>query len=229
MRNLNRWTEEQNKFLEETIGDYESANAAAKAFNEKFGTSLSDEAVKAHAYKNLGLKFTNAKHRQYTDEEKAFIAENAETMTMLEISNELNRLFGRQTSLNSVSNYVTKKLGIKHGQLTEVPIGAESVKSDGYTYIKIADNPYGGGKNWVIKQRVVYEQLHNTKLDPGYHVVFLNGDRQDFRKENLYAVPAKCVTIMAKNKWWSADPELTLTAIKWCELHYAIKDVGGDQ
>jgi hypothetical protein len=226
MRKHHRWTDEQKTFLIETVGDYESSQAAAKAFNEKFGTSLSNEAIKTFVWKRLGLKFTSAKYRHYTDAEKTFIAENAETMTMAELSDELFRLFGRKTSLYSVANYVEKTLGIKHGYLNKACIGAEVVKSDGYTYIKIADEPRGGGKNWVSKQRVVYERIHNVTLQSEYHVVFLNGNKQDFRKENLYALPKRFIPIMSKNKWWSDNPELTLAAIKWCELFYTIREVG---
>lgn len=31
--------------------------------------------------------------------------------------------------------------------------------------------------------------------------------------------------MMAKNHWYSTDPVLTLTAIKWCELYYATKGI----
>lgn len=30
---------------------------------------------------------------------------------------------------------------------------------------------------------------------------------------------------MSKKKWFSDIPEITLTAIKWCEMFYAIKQV----
>ena len=32
---------------------------------------------------------------------------------------------------------------------------------------------------------------------------------------------------MSKNGWWSKDADITLTAIKYCELWYALKESDG--
>jgi len=221
-----RWTAEEKDFLTETVSECRSSNEAAAAFNARFGTNLSAEAVRTYARKYLGVKFTNAKYRKYSAAEKAFIVENANKMTFAELQSGLFRISGRTAHITSVANFVEKTLGVRHGQMRKRHIGAETVKSDGYTYVKIASDPHGGGKNWIPKQRLVYEQFHNVRLGPEFLVIFLNGNKLDFSKENLYAMPRRYVPFMTKNNWWSNDPQLTLTAIRWCELFYAIKEVG---
>ena len=78
--------------------------------------------------------------------------------------------------------------------------------------------------NWMPKQRYVYEQ-HYGSIPEGYIVVFLNNDKKDFSIENLYAIPRKINAVMNQNKWFTSNRENTLTAIKWCELFYALKDL----
>lgn len=226
MRSHHIWTNEEEDFLRDTINEYSSSEEATEAFNKRFGTNLSSQAIKTRVWKKLGLRFTNAKYRQYTDAEKEFLAQNATSMTFKELSDGLYRISGRRSHYISIGRYLTQTLGIKHGQLNKLAIGDETVNNfDGYVRVKISDDPNGGGKNFVTKQRVLYEQMHGVQLPDDYVVVFLNNDKRDFSKENLYAIPRRFLPFMTKNKWWSDDPTLTLTAIKWCEHYYTAKDV----
>lgn len=229
MRSRHVWTDQEDAFLRDTIGEYSSSDEATDAFNKRFGTNLSGEAVKTRIWKKLNLKLTNAKYRTYTEAEKEFLLNNAERMTLKELSDGLYRISGRKAHFASVGNYLTKTLGVKHGQLNKLDIGDEARRSyDGYIMVKVSDDPQGGTSNFVMKQRLLYEKIHNVTLPDDYCVVFLNNDKQDFSKENLYAVPRKFLPFMSKNQWWSDNPALTLTAIKWCEHYYAIKDLKGD-
>ena len=75
------------------------------------------------------------------------------------------------------------------------------------------------------KSHVVWEQHYGSAPPEGHTIVFLNRDTKDCSIENLYAVSPRVLREMSKKKWWSTDRELTLTAIKWCELFYAMKDL----
>lgn len=228
MHSYHIWTEQEDAFLRDTIGEYSSSTEATTAFNKRFGTNLSDGAVKTRIWKKLNLKLTNAKYRTYTEAEKEFLMNNATTMTLKELSDGLCRISGRKAHFASIGNYLTKKLDIKHGQLNKLGIGEESQRGyDGYIMVKVSDNPQGGANNFVMKQRLLYEQFHNVTLPDDYCVVFLNNNKQDFSKENLYAIPRKFLPFMRKNQWWSDNPVVTLTAIKWCEHYYAIKELKG--
>ena len=71
----------------------------------------------------------------------------------------------------------------------------------------------------------MWELYHGGMPPEGYNIIFLDGDRTNFDKNNLYAVNGKVLREMSKKKWWSTNPELTLAAIKWCELFYTIKEL----
>ena len=115
--------------------------------------------------------------------------------------------------------------------VTASPIGSECWRG-GYLYVKIANNPLPKHfstkdlrKNWVAKHRLIWEK-ERGKIPKGGIVIFLDCDRTNFDIDNLYCTNKKITTAMIRNKWFSENGELTLTAIKWCELLYALR--GGD-
>lgn len=72
-------------------------------------------------------------------------------------------------------------------------------------------------KQWVYKQRYIYEQ-HYGKIPKGYKVIFLNGDKTDFRIENLAAVPYKDVLYIYGQDLASTKPEMTKLALSVAKL-----------
>lgn len=95
--------------------------------------------------------------------------------------------------------------------INAAPIGTER-DMQGYIEVKVSE------KKWVLKQRVLYEQYHNVKLEPNQVVIFLNKDKTDFSKENLYLIDRKTMMYMAKEKLWSENEELNKISVKIAEL-----------
>ena len=112
--------------------------------------------------------------------------------------------------------------------VTARPVGSER-KVGGYTYVKIGDSPLSKNfttkqlrENWVQKQRLIYEK-HKGKIPPKHYIVFLDGDRENFDIDNLYCCEKKIIAMMGRNGWFSDNAEITLTAIKLCELQFALQ------
>ena len=101
--------------------------------------------------------------------------------------------------------------------INAMPIGTER-DMQGYIEVKVSE------KKWELKQRVLYEQYHNVKLEPNQVVIFLNTDKTDFSKENLYLTDRKTMMYMAKEKLWSKNEELNKTSVKIAELLKAIHE-----
>lgn len=57
----------------------------------------------------------------------------------------------------------------------------------------------------------------------GYHVVFLDGNENNFDPKNICCVTEETHKTMKLNHWYSNDPDNTLTAIKLCELSNLVK------
>lgn len=108
---------------------------------------------------------------------------------------------------------------------------------------KIGDEVIIDGVPWIIisldyskplwqrrepKRRFVWKQIHG-EIPKDYCIINLDRDLMNCRPENLYCMPIKYRTLIAKNNWWFTDAELTKTAIKWCEFYYAIKEANYDR
>lgn len=102
----------------------------------------------------------------------------------------------------------------------------------------IGDTVYKSGEIWVIvnlepnapfekramlKRRYVYEQAYG-KIPPSHRIIQLDGDKMNFKLDNLYCIPSKFIPTINKNHWLTDSREHTLAAIKWCELFYAMKE-----
>lgn len=102
---------------------------------------------------------------------------------------------------------------------------------------KIGDEIVVDGVPWIVtsldygvpfherrqpKRRVVWEQLHGA-IPKDHCIICLDGNPMNCDPSNLYCMPTCFRPILAKNKWWFGNAELTLAAIKWCELFYVLK------
>lgn len=149
-----------------------------------------------------------------------------------------NQTFGTSVPIHSVQDHCTKQLHIhrntnsgifRKGQRNakQYQIGDER-EYNGYIYVKVNDIQHEGkttyamfGENWMPKQRYVY-QKHNGEIPDGHIVIFLDNNKRNFAPENLYCISRSVHAVMNKNRWFTDDREHTLTAIRWCELHFAL-------
>ena len=104
---------------------------------------------------------------------------------------------------------------------------------------KVGDEVVIDGVPWIVtsleygvefcyrrqpKRRVVWEQIHG-EIPKDHCIVCLDGNQMNCDPSNLYCMPIRFRPMLANNRWWFGNADLMLAAIKWCELHYAIKEV----
>lgn len=180
------------------------------------------------------------KHHIYTEVEEQFLRDNIGKYTYLELTSKFNEKFGTNLRLHSISDKCCKSMKIKRncntgqiqkGAKPKYQIGSEIMKQ-GYVWIKFNDKYFDRKvtmenykENWMPKHRYVYEKLYGSIPD-GAIVIFLDGNRENFDIDNLYCVDRKIHAVMCNNKWYTDSREHTLTAIKWCELFYTMKEGG---
>lgn len=66
------------------------------------------------------------------------------------------------------------------------PVGSERITKDGLVQVKMTDTGYPP-RDWLGKHRVIWE-AENGPMPKGHIVVFVNGNRRDFRIENLECI-----------------------------------------
>lgn len=223
-----KWTPEEDDTLRRLRDEGLTWEEIRGRLNSIFGLPFSIYSVKCRARK-IGASGT---HVLYTKEQDDWIMANLFKFKNYDIlAEEFNRIFGTKKTGRGVQAHALRNLKLISGRSAKAPagwncrdVGDERTNvTNGYVYVKISNT---GIKNadWESKQRVMYKKYHGADSIPdGYNVVFLNGDRGDFSESNLYAIPKAINAIMANYNWFTTSREHTLTAIKWCELHFKLK------
>lgn len=164
----------------------------------------------------------------YTEEEKAWLCENAPRHSYGELVRMLANFSGRTVRAETLCEYCRTKLGIdkaenfgfKCGGIPHnvAPIGTEVVQKERTVLVKVSNT--GDRKlDWIPKTKLVFGDV-----PVGHIIVFLDGNPLNVVPENMVCVPQKVHARMAKNRWFFKEPALTRAAIRWCEHLVAIKD-----
>ena len=230
---------EHEKWVTENKDKYTSYDALAHDFNVQFSTEKSVNAVQQYMMKYLGLYLQTArKATHYTQAEEEWLRKNyANYAAYAELTEALNSTFEKVHSVGSVQDKCTKQLGLsgmfnptayRAGNVKEqCPIGTIRKTGNGCTYIKMLDSAYSYQSGyrepyWLPLQKKIWIDQYGEVPD-GKMVMFLDGNQENLDINNLYCIDRKISAAMAANGWYSGNAELTLTAIKWCELHFALK------
>lgn len=226
------FTAEQDDWLRRNHSAEKLIRELTAEFNAAFGEDRSADTMKHHCRK-LMLQRNN---RFFSEEEDRWLSEHSRDGNYLEVAAEFNRVFGQTRTPGVIKVHCNRALhaGFKNQKYSNsFPIGTEVIRC-GFVWVKVSNiHCEKSGKltssvvNWRQKSHIVWEQHYGSAPPEGYTIVFLNRDTKDCRIENLYAVSPRVMREMSKKKWWSTDRELTLAAIRWCELFYAMKEAEG--
>lgn len=179
---------------------------------------------------------------RYTEEQKEFLRQNIKNYRYPELTEVFNKHFGTNRNVGMIQDICLKRLKIKRDhpyvffkgrkEFNEHPVGTEVCCGD-ILWIKVSnefikDNKIRSSKqlnpNWEKKHILAWEK-HNGKVPNDRVIVFLDKNHMNCEIDNLYCTTRTVSFMMAKNKWYKRDKEQTLTAIKWCELFYTLKEV----
>ena len=166
---------------------------------------------------------------KYTKEFEDFVRENISKYTKEDFISLLENRYKIKMSKTALKCYIRnhkiedRYIDYKEHMVRTTAkhqIGAERMTKDGII-IKVAQPDV-----WRRKSRVMYEKYHNCKLTDDDYILFLNGDRNDFSKENLFKSTnqEKCYL----HNWGtsSKNRELTKTGILSARLYIKSKEKG---
>ena len=202
MARYNTYSVEQEEFLKANA-PLLSRKELTERFNERFGTTKNVRAIKSWC-NNRG--YNSSSDGRFQDG-------NVSWQTGLS-GEEFKSHYTKESFQKLIDP-------MQQGKKTK-KIGDEIIK-DGEPYIIVSvDYSLPHDKRRQPKRRVVWEQLHG-EIPKDHCIICLDGNPMNCEPSNLYCMPIQFRTVLAKNQWWFGNAELTLTAIKWCELYYAIK------
>lgn len=218
------FSEESKQWILKNHCSSETVKCFTARYNCEFNENRSKDTMK-HYLRRIGLEQDD---KRLTKEEDSWLSEHAPSLSVDETARQFNAVFGATRSAQVLKARCNRHLGVTHKHDRNggaLPIGSETVTTDGFVFVKVSNKKnVGFYQNWKQKHQIVWES-HNGKIPDGQTILFLDRNRSNCSIENLYIVDGKVMREISKKKWFSENPEITLTAIKWCELFYAIKRV----
>lgn len=164
---------------------------------------------------------------KYTKEFEDFIRKNAKKYNREELRQLAQSKFNIKISKDSFRRYLNRhKIKALYNIVNNVrevyrlPIGTERITDEG-VFIKVAQPD-----KWRRKSRVMYEKYHNCKLNDDDYILFLNQDRNDFSKENLFKSTNREKCYLHNWGTFSKNPELTKTGILSARVTIKAKEKG---
>lgn len=213
------YTEEHIEWLKENVYGIRHKELA-KRFNEHFCTNLTTRKIK-RVLMSRGIK-NGLNQSDLTKEMKQFVFDNYEGISNQELADKLNAKFGTNFKATKFADFKWAN-GLKSGYRFEVENLRkkqqleETLRQDGYTYIKVNDE-------WYAKQRYVYEK-YKGKIPEGYVIIFKDGNTQNCEIDNLMLADKKLLSRVAS--LITDDKDLNETIILNGRLQIKIEELGG--
>lgn len=208
MATYNTYSKEQEAFLKENAPKM-SRKELTERFNQEFGTSKTVRAIKSWCN---GRGYNSSSDGKFKDG-------NVSWQTGLE-GEEYKAHFTTESFQRSISK-ILEANKTRH-------IGDEVIIA-GVPWI-VTSLEYGVPfwQRRKLKRRYVWEKLHG-KIPEDHCIVCLDGNQMNCEPSNLYCMPIRFRPLLGRNNWWFGNAEMTLTAIRWCELFYGIKELDTDE
>lgn len=183
------YTKQQDDFI------LNADNVCLKETINEFYELFNVKATKSMLYNRLKtLLGKNIKSERYrTPEQKKWILDNYEkykgiSFNWENFTNDFNKTFNKNISIPRMKAYLYHD-NINVGKSSKKPVTikavGETIKSGDRQYIKINDDIQRGKNNYQLKQRYLYEQYNCCKLQDNEYIIFLDGDKTNYEKDNL--------------------------------------------
>ena len=156
----------------------------------------------------------------FTNEQQKYFLKILKNKTNEELAVIMNNKYNCNFTPQQIKNYkkhhnlksynINGEWFIGKKPINHKPVGSEIISYiKGYknTFIKVAEP-----NTWERKQHYMYKKYYG-EIPKGCAIIFLNGNRDDFSKENLGCITMEEHKFMASNELYFNDAELTETGL----------------
>lgn len=172
-------------------------------------------------------------YRHYTEEEMQFVRDNAEGISVDELTRRFNERFNTnklkhciaqlKIKLHVKSNYFPTRFGCRgHVRSKAKEVGSMHYSSKSRIYIKTA-NP----DKWRLYHHVLYEKYHGVKLEKGDNIVFLDGNPKNFDIDNLERVDKHSRIFLLRLGGICEDKEINMFRINLAKIQGKLVNIRG--
>lgn len=172
----------------------------------------------------------------WSNEEKAYLAKITPGHHYNEIADFMTKKFEHDFTINQIKNAINRyklntgfngqfkkgnvpvnkdkkglvganRTSFKKGNIpsNKASVGTERFTKDGYIKVKIAEP-----NKWRLKHLLLWEE-YNGPLPKGHAIIFLDGNKQNIKLDNLKLITRHQLLVMNKNKLIKRNPEATIS------------------
>lgn len=145
--------------------------------------------------------------------------------SLLETSKIMSKEYKEEYTRAQISSVVRRyvKTGLRpkyegYKKWNMKPIGTERKATHGYINVKIDED------TWELKHRFKYKEYHG-EIPKDTVIIFANGDKTDFSKENLIAVSRRKLSVLNEHKLIKKDVEVTKTGIILADIIIKMREL----
>ena len=235
-----KYNEEQLKWIQDNLNNYNSRTELRNAYNKKFNTDLPANSFNHIIWRNK-LKPSKAIH--VLDEYEIYIKNNYEKYIKegwfyhKNFIKDFNEHFNTNINSSWLYNTFKHRLKLPYPKVCQQgmfnPIGHEK-NYGGEIYVKVTNFPAHKNANGNLdevynyrrKTHVLYEKYHNVKINDETHIVIhLDKNKRNFEKDNLYLISRNAYNIYSGTKFSNETLETKLNALKVSEIKELIKEM----
>lgn len=235
------YTKEQDEWLINNFNKNDTTKELVNKFNITFNTNYKYDTIKKHCNLKLNLIRNNIEKNYYTEEEIKWFENNYQNYLIKEcfdidlFTKDFKEKFNKNMSYHQTINFIYLKTNARFGRnkklikpKAQLPIGTER-KIDNIWYVKVDNkkDKYGYSRknsNWKQKSRYLYEKYYNCELATNDHILHLDGNYENFDKENLIRLDEKEFMMYIGNKFSKLDNiDLKKCAILYSKIEAKIK------
>ncbi len=200
------WTKEKIEWLE--LNASRDRHDLIKKFNETFNANITMASLRSVIHR-FDLKLPSPRIRWTKD--KLDWLESQSFNDKRDLLKAFNEKYDANIKIDHLSHIAyLYKINIPDKQRIYKPEGSIMYSKHNIPQVKIKDRVY------MSMHRYLYEMYHNVKLNDNDMIVFLDGNKNNFDKKNLYKITKRINGIMKSNNLHNVKTD-KLTVIKFCE------------
>lgn len=222
------------EWIRENVLSYPSYKAMNEDYKKLFDDTCTVAGLKRHCLR-IGIHKPRLTHKPHTKEQNEWFDNYYPTHGVMDTMRAYNQKFNANMTRDGIKSWANiRHIAVNDDVMLKNHLRTMHGKGSKRALKDIGDTRIESGRlvmktedgTWKPIGKAIYEQAYG-KVPKGYHVIHLNGDRFDYRLENLMVVPLRVWGVIANYGMIFDDAELTKASIKWAELHNAVKDAKG--
>ena len=213
----NKWTTEQLEWLKSNAS--RDRHDLIKKFNKTFNANITMTSLKSIIYR-FDVKIPSPRVRWTKD--KLEWLQSQSFNDKRDLLKAFNEKYNANIKLDQLTHIAyLYNIQVPDKQRVYKPQGSIMYSKHNIPQVKIKDRVY------MSMHRYLYEVYHDVTLNDNDMIIFLDGNKNNFDKKNLYKITKNINGIMKSNNLHNVKTD-KLTIIKYCEWKEKINKLQGE-